>query len=90
MIRKKWIWFAGIAVGVIAIISAASYLLNSERMRHYAESKMNQRLKDYTVRIGSAHFNPIAFSLMLKNVILIQNANPNPPVANIKALKASL
>src|SRR5512134_736014 len=49
---------------------------------------VNRRLKDYTVRVGQICFRPIGLSLDLDNLVLIQNENPDPPVANIKRLHA--
>jgi hypothetical protein len=59
-------------------------------MRRYVENEMNQRLDGYTVHVGRARFNPIAFAVYLDNVTLTQNANPDPPVARIHGMRASL
>lgn len=87
---KVIVWSLGAIVGVIAVASALLYFVNSERMRRYAETQMNRHLKGYAVKIGSAHFNPLFFSLRLGDVSLIQEVNPRPPVAGIEELKASL
>jgi hypothetical protein len=89
-LNKRWFWALGIAAGIVVIIALLSYLTCSERTRIYSENQMNKRLKGYTVHIGKACFNPITFSLSLGNLTLIQNANPNPPVARIQAIYARL
>ena len=51
---------------------------------------MNRHLTDYTVRVGQAYFHPIGLSLDLDDLVLIQNEIPDPPVASIKRLHASV
>ena len=51
---------------------------------------MNRHLTDYTVRVGEAYFHPIGLILDLDNLVLIQNEIPDPPVASIKRLHASI
>lgn len=84
------VWSLGAIIGVIAIGSAVLYFVNSEKMRRYAETQMNRHLKGYAVKIGGARFNPLFFSLRLGDLSLIQEANPQPPVAGVKELKVSL
>jgi hypothetical protein len=71
-------------------IVALSYLISNESLRRYMENRINGHLKGYTVHIGKAYFHPLAFSLDLDNLILVQDANPNPPIANINRLHASV
>jgi hypothetical protein len=75
---------------VILAIHAASYLIGSESFTRYMENKMNRNLKGYTVHIGKAYFHPLSLSLDLRNVILVQQANPEPPVASIVRLHLSV
>lgn len=51
---------------------------------------MNRHLTDYTVRVGKAYFHPIGLSLDLEDLVLLQNEIPDPPVASIKRLHASV
>lgn len=87
---RWWGWVLGIIATLTLIIIALSYLIHSEYLRCYAEHQMNKRLKGYTVHVGRAFFHPIGFSLDLRELILIQDANPNPPVAKIEQLLASV
>jgi hypothetical protein len=54
------------------------------------EHQMNRNLKEYTVHIERAYFHPAAFSLDLDNLTLTQDAAPDPPVAYIRRLHASV
>jgi hypothetical protein len=89
-LSRRWTWVIGIIVGVILVIVALSYLVQSEYLRRYAERQMNRRLKGYTVQIGRAYFHPIGFSLDLDDLVLRQDANPEPPVAKVKRLHSSI
>ena len=89
-LSNKWRWILGVIVGIVVIIVALSLLMCGEKTRTYVEHQMNSRLKGYTVHVGKACFSPITFSLRLSNVTLIQNANPDLPVARIAGLNAHL
>jgi hypothetical protein len=54
------------------------------------EKDLNRRLAGYTVRIAVLDFHPIGFSLDLEDVTLVQDANPDPPVAFVPRLSASV
>ncbi len=89
-LKKALTWIVGVIIGLILVVTALSYLFHSSALRRYAERQMNHHLKGYTVQIGRAYFHPITFTLDLRDLILTQNANPNPPVANIKGLIATV
>ncbi len=89
-LSRRWTWILGSIAAVILIIAVLSYLISSESLRRYMEHRMNRELKEYTVHVGRAYFHPIAFSLDLEDLTLIQNASPNPPVASIQRLHASV
>jgi Domain of Unknown Function (DUF748) len=61
-----------------------------EYLRRTLETKINQRLHGYTVALGHAHLNPFSLSLTLERAVIRQQANPNPPVADIPRLKTSV
>ncbi len=86
--RRHWIWLA--VVGVIALILLLVASRFDEYLRRHLEAKMNQQLKGYTVSVGHAHLNPFSFSLTLKQLVIRQQANPEPPVADVPRLKLSV
>jgi hypothetical protein len=59
-------------------------------LRNWAERTMNSQLKGYTIHIArvTPHFWRLAFDL--DSLVLVQNAYPDPPVADFRALKFSL
>src|SRR5262249_59290680 len=61
-----------------------------EPLQRYTEAKMNAALAGYAVTLGKAHFQPLGFSLPLQDLVIVQNGHPDPPVAEIPRLKASV
>jgi hypothetical protein len=85
LVRRFWKWVIGL-VGFFVLLIIAAYLIPIDALRQYAERRINQHLTDYTVTVGRAYFYPMGLSLVLDDLVLIQNANPDPPVARIERL----
>ena len=83
------IWIA-IALALVVLIAIVAAYFIDEPLRRQTEARINAALKGYTVRIGALDFHPIGFSLDLEDTVIIQNANPEPPVARIPNLTASV
>lgn len=86
---KHTLQLLGIILGILLLIVIASFFVN-EPMRRAMEKNINQRLTGYTAHIQDLDFNIFGFSVVLHNVTVSQNAYPNPPVALIPRLKASV
>jgi hypothetical protein len=88
MIRAiKWLGITLLLLLACGIVAA--YLLD-EPLRRKMEANLNSRLKGYTVQIERLDFHPLGFSLDLENAVIRQNANPEPAVAHIPLLNASV
>jgi uncharacterized protein DUF748 len=85
--RSRLFWIALALGAVILLAIIASYPID-EPLRRQTEAKINGALKGYTVRIGRLDFHPIGFSLDLEDMLIVQNADPDPPVARIPNLTA--
>src|SRR5262245_53823193 len=79
----------GILLALLLIAVALSFLID-EPLRRYIEGQMNARLDGYTVRIGRADFHPIGLGIDFEDLVVTQNAHPDPPVARIPELSASV
>lgn len=90
MTRRRWIIAAVALVALAGLASAIALFFIDEPLRRYTEAKMNARLRGYTVTVGALHFSPINFSLELRDTVVVQNEHPDPPVANIERLYASV
>jgi hypothetical protein len=87
--RKRWVWFTGIALFLLLGGFALDYVAD-ELLHRYMERTLNERLQGYTVRLAGVDFHPVGFSLDLEEGVLWQNANPDPPVARFSRLSASV
>ncbi|MDF3051974.1 MAG: hypothetical protein K0S19_79 [Geminicoccaceae bacterium] len=87
--RRWWIWGAG-AVALVAVAAVVASFFVDEPLRRSLERQLNARLQGYTVRIGALDFHPFGFSIDLEDVSLTQDAHPDPPVARVPELSASV
>jgi hypothetical protein len=88
-VRRGFLWFVFPITVIIAAAIVAAFFID-EPLRKRMEADLNQRLKGYTVRIGRLDFHPIGFSLDLEDSVVSQTAHPDPPVASIPLLTASV
>jgi len=88
-IRGRAAWTLAIFVAVIALAVLLSFFLD-EPLRRYVEGQMNARLTGYRVSIGALSFHPIGLGLTLTDLVFVQEVNPDPPVASIPRLDASV
>src|SRR5262245_24438786 len=79
----------GILLALLLVAVALSFLVD-EPLRSYIEGQMNARLDGYAVRIGRADFHPIGLGIDFEDLVVTQNAHPDPPVARIPQLSASV
>ena len=87
--RRVFYWIAGALSLLLLLVIAASHFLD-EPLRKKIEADLNHRLKGYSVRVGRLDFHPIGLSLELEQSTIAQNAHPDPPVADIPYLSASV
>src|SRR5215470_4358555 len=77
-------------MAIILMLAYAIAFLIDEPLRRYTEAKMNHALKGYTARIGKLDFHPIGLSLDLRDVVVTQDAHPDPPILRLDRLSASV
>jgi hypothetical protein len=77
-------------VGALLLLVIALAYFVDEPLRRKMEADLNKRLKGYSVRIARLDFHPIGFSLDLEDATISQIAHPDPPVAHIPNLTASV
>ena len=87
--RRHWMAI-GIPIAILLVIAYTIAFLIDEPLRRYTEAKMNHSLKGYTARIGQLDFHPFGFSLDLYEIVITQDAHPDPPVMRVERLSASV
>jgi hypothetical protein len=88
-LRRGALWGLGIVGACVAILVVASFFID-EPLRRSMERDVNRRLQGYTATIGKLDFHPIGFSLDLYDLTVVQNGHPDPPVARLPRLTASV
>ena len=88
-VSKTALWTGGIILGLIVLLFIASFFVD-EPMRKAMERSMNQKLTGYSVTLPKLHFQLIGLSVTLHDLTIRQKAHPEPPVAVIPGLHASL
>jgi len=91
---QRWqrLGLMGLGAGVVVLIAVALVVSHffDEPLRRNLEAKLNQRLRGYTVRLEHAHAGLFGLSLGLRNLVVRQQANPEPPVALLPRLRLHL
>jgi hypothetical protein len=87
--HKKLVLLA-LVLGALVLVAIVAAFFIDEPLRRQTEAKVNAALKGYHVNISRLDFHPIGFSLDLEGVVVVQDANPDPPVARIPNLTASV
>jgi len=88
--RRAFKWTAALlGILILAVVVFVRFFLD-EHLRQTIERNINSQLKGYTIRIEKLRFQPIGFSLDLIDSTVIQDAHPEPPMAHIPLLHASV
>jgi Domain of Unknown Function (DUF748) len=88
-IGGPWRWIAAVVAGLVIIVAVGAFFVD-DPLRRYIERSMNDRLDGYSVSIQQASFHPVGFSLTLYELVVVQDTNPDPPVARVPRLEASV
>ncbi len=86
---RALLWTLAGVVGLAVLLIIASFFVD-EPMRRSMEQKINRRLTGYSVRIPRLHFSLFTLSVTLSDVNVFQQAHPDPPVAFLPRLHASV
>ncbi|MEW6325276.1 MAG: DUF748 domain-containing protein, partial [Nitrospirota bacterium] len=79
----------GLAVFAGGAALSSRFFLD-EQLRRVLERNVNRSLDGYTASIRKLDFHPLGFSLELFGAGIVQDAHPDPPVAYIGRLTASI
>jgi hypothetical protein len=83
--HRLLLWLAAAFTALLVILFVASFFLDPI-IRARVERGMNAKLKGYQTTVGRAHLRLFDGALTLRDITLIQNAHPQPPVGNIPIL----
>jgi hypothetical protein len=86
--QRGILWIVLAAAVVLVLLIVAHFF--DGYLRRTLEAKMNQKLHGYHVTLGHAHLNLFGLGLVLEQAVIRQDANPDPPVADIPRLATSV
>ncbi len=75
-------WIAAVIATLVLLIFIASFFLDS-MVRSHVLAAMNEKLVGYHTRLGHAHILLLNGSLTLTGLVVVQDAHPTPPVADL-------
>ena len=88
--ERRWQrWALAVATALVVAAFVVSHLLD-EPLRRRIEAGINRSLEGYEVAIGRVDFHPFGFSLDLEDSIIVQEAHPDTPMAEVPLLIASV
>jgi hypothetical protein len=79
-------WVGAFVATLIVAAFVASFFLD-DIIRERTEVAMNQKLKGYHVALGHAHLQLVGGILTLKELKVIQQAHPQPAIADIRMMR---
>jgi hypothetical protein len=89
VVRTWWKWIlGGLALALLLVYIAAFFA--AEPLRRVVERQANARLQGYTMRIGQLDLHPIPLSLDLRDVVILQHAAPERPIATLPRVSVSM
>jgi len=89
MLRRRWRWIAG-ALALLAVVLVFRARLVDEPVRRRVEAGVNAALDGYSARVGRLRLSPLGLGVTLFDVVVTQDAHPDPPVASLPELHASV
>ena len=87
--RARWRWIVGGVVVAVLLLFVAPPLIGRQ-LRGTVEGRMNAALTGYHVRLGAVDVHPIGFGVDLRDMVVVQDAHPDPPVADIPKFALSV
>jgi hypothetical protein len=87
--RRWWVWLVG-AVAVLAVALVVGSFFIDEPLRRYLERRVNTQLQGYSVHIGALDVHPFSLSVDIKDLLITQDAHPEPPIIRVPDLTAGV
>lgn len=87
--RRGLLIGAGV-VAVLALLSIVASYFAAGPLQQAMLARLNQKLKGYHIEIGAVDLRPLSFSVDLRQVVLTQDAHPDPPLATVPQMGGSL
>lgn len=91
MLRRHRGWWIALGImATLALVLVMASFFAEEPLRRYAEGQANDRLVDYRTTIGGLDLHPLLLAVDLHDVVVRQQAHPEPPLAVIPHTRAGV
>src|ERR1700736_5261386 len=85
--RHPLLWWACVVLtSAMGALFVASFFFDGI-IRARTQAAMNQKLKGYHVALGTAHLQLVGGRLTLRDIKIIQQAHPRPPIADVAMMR---
>ncbi len=85
--RRGWRIALGVFVAMLLLVVVGSFLVE-EPLRRYAEAQANEQLPAYHTTIGALTVHPLMLAVDLYDVMIRQQAHPDPALAVVPRIRA--
>jgi hypothetical protein len=86
---RRWGWTFGVLLLLVVLVIAVSFI--AERpLRRLVERQLNACVQGYTAQIGGLDLRPLALSVRLRDLHVVQDAHPEPPLVLIPRVTTDL
>jgi hypothetical protein len=85
--RHRVLFWFGALIGSLAVALFIASFFFDDIVREHAQVAMNQHISGYHVSLKHAHLQLLGGILTLNDLKVIQQAHPNPPVADISMMR---
>lgn len=79
----RWLKWTVISLAVLTVVLLTAAFFADEPLRRYAERSANEAVKGYSFQIGTLDLHPLTLSVDLGDVVVRQEAHPDPPLISI-------
>jgi hypothetical protein len=86
---RRWRIALGV-IGVVLLLIVTAAFFAEEPLRRYAEAQANERLPDYHTTIGGLDLHPLILAADLTDIVIRQQAHPEPALAVIPYTRAGI
>ena len=80
---SRWLKWTAVSLAALMVVLSAAAFFADEPLRRYVERTVNEAVEGYSFQIGTLDLHPLALSLDLGDVVVQQQAHPDPPLISI-------
>src|SRR5690348_2621668 len=80
---SRWLKWTAVSLAALMVVLSTAAFFADEPLRRYVERTVNEAVEGYSFQIGTLDLHPLALSMDLRDVVVQQQAHPDPPLISI-------